>query len=314
MPVFSGGIPVTFGKYYFVDANDGSDAYEGTSIARAKATVLAGYNLTTTNNHDVVLLSAATEHTVTAKLTIAKNRVHLMGLDGNAGRYYGQRSRVSLGATTSITSTVRVTGVGCTLRNIKWSNASNVGAASYVIEDGGEYTLIENCELYKSDDNDQTAAAELLGNGDSSLYRHCTFGSLATATSGAINRPCVMFDREQITGKVARDVMFEDCLFWRNAGDGGNVFIEVTAADDIERMVYFKNCTFIANPLGQTMTNVVESAATNGYLMFTGCHSINCGSWATSATNANVYVEVYCAQEEGTSDATTHQGLMVQAT
>jgi hypothetical protein len=207
-----------------------------------------------------------------------------------------------------------VTGVGVSLRNIKWSNASNVGGASYVIEDGGEYTLIENCELYKSDDNDQTAAAELLANGDSSLYRHCTFGSLATATSGAINRPCVMFDREQITGKVARDVTFENCLFWRKAGNSGNIFLEVTAADDVERMILFRDCVFVANILGETMTNVIESAATNAHILMIDCNAVNCGSIATSATNAAVYTNVFCAQEEGASDATNFQGLMVQVT
>jgi len=214
VPVGSGQIPITFGNYYFVDANNGSDSYDGKTMATAKATVLAAYNLTTTNNNDVIILSAATEHTVTAKLTVAKNRVHFVGLD-TGGRYFGQRARISLGTTTSITSTMRVTGVGCTFRNIKFSNASNQGTQSFVVEDGGEYTLFENCEFYKSDDMDATAAAELLAEGDSSLYRQCTFGSLATATSGAINRPCVLFDRGVITGKVARDNAFVDCLFWR---------------------------------------------------------------------------------------------------
>lgn len=313
VPVSSGQIPVTYGNYYFVDYDNGADGNSGTKMDKAKKTLAAAYALTTSNNNDVIVLSANSEHTLTAKLTVSNNRVHFVGLD-TGGRYYGQRARVTLGTTTTITSTMRVTGVGCTFRNIKFSNASNQGTQSFCVEDGGEYALFENCEFYKSDDMDKTACAELLANGDSSLYKHCTFGSLTTATSsGDINRPVVLFDREIITGKVARDNMFVDCLFWRKAGHVNNIFIEATAADDAERMVLFKGCTFVANILGEAMVNVVESALTNAHMMFIDCHAVNCGSWATSATNAGVYVSVQ-EPTSTTSLATTHQGLMVQAT
>jgi len=308
-PVTSGGIPLTYGDTYFVDYDNGADrTNRGKKIDSAFKTVSYANDALTTNNHDLVLLSAVSEHATTAKLTVAKNRTHWIGLEGG-GRYFGQRSRIGLGATTTITSTMRTTGVGNVFRNIKFSNQSNTGSASYVVEDGGEYSFFENCEFYKSDDMDQTSAAELLANGDSSFYRACTFGSLATATSGAINRPCVMFDRELIAGKVARDNMFEDCLFWRNAGNSGNIFIEVTAGNDVERMILFRHCTFIANILGQTMTNVIESAATNAHVMFIDCNAVNCGSWATSATNAGVYVEQKLA-----STTDNEYGLMIQAT
>ena len=309
-PITGGGIPLTYGDVYFVDYDNGLDRTgRGKKINSAYKTVAQANTSITTNNHDVVLLSANSEHATTAKLTVSKNRSHWIGLEGG-GRYFGQRSRIGLGATTSITSTMRTTGVGNVFRNIKFSNQSNTGATSYTVEDGGEYSLFENCEFYKSDDNDRTTAAELLANGDSSLYRGCTFGSLATATAASdINRPVVMFDREQIAGKVARDNMFQDCLFWRKAGHANNIFLEVTAADDVERMILFRNCTFIANILGETMTNVIESAATNAHVMFIDCNAVNASSWATSTTNAGVYVEQKLA-----STTDNEYGLMIQAT
>jgi len=308
MPTVGGGIPITTGTYYWVDPTNGNDAFDGKAKDRAFKTIDAANDAVTTNKNDVVLLDAYAQHTLTEKLTVSKSRVHFVGLDGG-GRYYGQRARVSLGANTTEDATLEVTGVGCTFRNIKFSNASNMGATTYCVKDGGEYSLFENCEIYKSDDLDQAASAEFLCNGDSSLYKHCTFGSLDTRRA-ATNLPNIMFDREIITGKVARDVMFDDCLFWVNPYDTGSVFIIFTAANDAERMVLFRNSTFIASDLNSvTPDNVVESALTTAQCAFVNCWSVNATSWASSTTNLNVFVPSY----EALGEADSCQGLMVAA-
>lgn len=313
MPTMGGGVPITTGTYYWVDPTNGSDAFDGKSLKSAFATVAAAYAACTTNKNDVILLDAYAGHALSEKLTVSKNRVHFVGLDGG-GRYYGQRARITRAANTTDDANIEVTGVGCTFRNLKFDNASNTGAGSYSVKDGGEYTLFENCEFYKSDDLDQADSAELLCNGDSSLYRHCTFGSLATRRA-ATDLPNVMFDAGVITGKVARDVMFQDCLFWVNPYDTGSVFLLADAANDAERMILFRDCVFIANDINAvTPNNIVESILTDGQMLFIGCHSVNVASWASSANNLNVFLPVYCAQEEGASDATNFQGLMVLAT
>jgi hypothetical protein len=119
-----------------------------------------------------------------------------------------------------------------------------------------------------------------------------------------------MFDREIITGKVARDVMFQDCLFWVNAYDTGSMFIRFTAADDAERVVMFRNCAFIANKINSVApANVVESSVTNAVVPFIDCWSVNVTSWASSTTNSNVYVPTY----EAIAEADSCQGLMIAA-
>ena len=56
--------------------------------------------------------------------------------------------------------------------------------------------------------------------------------------------PCVMITRETITGKVARDVTFGGCNFWRKCGDTDNRFVHGTGATDVERMMLFDDCVF----------------------------------------------------------------------
>jgi len=281
------------GKQYFVDYDNGSDNADGKTPTTAKKTLAAAYALMVTNQNDVCYLSAYSEHTLTAMLDVSKNRVHFVGCDG-ANRYYGQRARVGLGVTTAATdiATIKNTGVGNTFQNIKFSNSNTVDEALYCFADGGEYTLIENCEIYKSTDLDVTGAAELLCNGDSSLYRNCTIGSNANAISGAIIRPCVLVTRETITGKVARDVMFEDVLFWRKCGNSANRFVYGANATDVERMMLFKNCIFFNTKLASATPaqNVAFGAAqTEGYVLLWNCSSV--GAATAMSTTTGVFVD-----------------------
>jgi hypothetical protein len=251
-----GGIPITEGNYYYVDAGIGSDGYKGTSIDRPFATVAKAYAATTSNNNDVICLVGSGTHTLTSMLTVSKNRVHFVGLDGT-GRPYGQGAKVSLGVTTAATDvgTILNTGVRNTFHNIKFINNNTVAEGIYCFVDGGEYTVMSSCEIYKSTDMDVTGAAELVANGDSSQYINCTIGSLATARSGAVIRPCVLVTKATAAaGKVARDVLFKECRFWINASNTANRFVYGANATDVERIMEFDRCKFdgwkcIAGPL-----------------------------------------------------------------
>lgn len=277
---------LTFGNVYWVDYANGSDSNDGKTASTAFKTVAKAYATVTTNNNDVILLAAnGSAHTLTSMLDVSKNRVHFFGLD-MAGRRYGQRARISMGDSTVAAdiAVVKVTGVGCTFHNIKFSSSSTVAASIYTVADGGEYTYFENCEFYKSTDLDQTAAAELLCNGDSSQYVHCTFGSLVDAISGAIRRGCVALTRETITGKVARDVSFVDCLFWRKAGNTANCMVSSTTATDVERMLLFENCVFMnAKLAAATPAQAIIGTATltEGYVLVKDCVT-NCTKFSTT--------------------------------
>ena len=271
------------------------------------------YDATESNNNDVIVLDGNSTHALTEMLTVSKNRVHFIGLDYLLGihRRYGQSSKISLGVTTAATdiASILVTGVRCSFRGLKISNSNTVAEGIYCVADGGEYTYFEDVEMYKSSDLTVTGAAELVCNGDSSMYKNCYIGSTVNALTGAIIRPCVTFSRGlAATGKVARDVTFEGCIFARKAGNTANCFLYGAEATSIERLGYFKECVFwnAALAAATPAENVDFGAAlTDGAVLLHNCTSINAGT--SMGTQTGIFVDSP-VPTAGTS------GISVQAT
>lgn len=275
IPVLGGGgVPATFGIVYFVDADIGSDGNRGLGPDDALKTVAKAYSKCRTNKHDVIVLSGVGAHTLTDELTVAKNRVHFVGLGGGS-RYIGQRTRFEMGVTTgSAIAIVQVTGVGCTFTNIKFRSVDTLATSLYAVADGGEFTQFTNCSFEKATDLNQATAAEFLCNSDSGYYKNCTFGNMIYQVSVA--RGCVLVTRETITGKVARDCIFEDCLFLNNTSSATAVHVKTTLATDVERFMIFKSCIFMTAKLSSaTQTNAIHGAAalTVGEIL---CHECTC--------------------------------------
>lgn len=273
-----GGIPVTFGntandgagKVYFVNPTTGSDGNKGTSMDKPFASISAAYSAATSNNHDVIVLSASSAHVPTDELTVSKNRLHFWGMDAVVRDYgYGSRSRVTMGVTTGTAiAIVQNTGVGNTFSNIKFDSSDTLSTSLYSFAEGGEYTIISNCEIYKSTDLNQATAAELLMNGDSALVTGCTVGSLANQVTAA--RTNVLLTRTTIAGKVARDVTFKDCLLWQNTTSATACHFHATTATDVERMFLIDNCMMYSAKLSTaTMGDaiIVDTAQTEGNII-----------------------------------------------
>ncbi len=297
-----------FGNTYYVDATNGSDSNPGTTSDKAYATVAEAYDNMTTNNHDVVYISGYAEHTLTSMLSVSKNRCHFIGADFD-GRRYGQSTRISLTATSGATNiaTLQNTGVRNSFKNIKFSNASTVDEGIYCVADGGEYTVIDSCEMYKSTDLDITGAAEFLCNGDAGQYRNCYIGSTVNAISGAILRPCVLLTRETITGKVARDITFEDTIFARKCGNTGNRFVYGANATDVERLGLFDSCIFWNAALAAAVPaqNVAFGASlTDGAVLLRNCSAMNAAT--AMSTTTGVFVD-------GAAPTAATSGIAVQA-
>jgi len=283
------GIPATFGKVYFVDVANGSDGYDGLSMKVGgghgpKATVLAAYNATTTNNHDVIVMTGAGGHTFSDELVVSKNRVHFVGLGGGT-RYLGQRTRWTMGVTTgSAIALLKVTGVGCTFTNIKMTSSDTLSTSLYCVADGGEFTQFTNCWMEKSTDLDQTGAAELLANGDTCYYYRCTIGNGIYTPSVA--RQNVLATRETISGKAARSCIWEDCLFLSRCGS--TTFVNVRATtNDFERTTLFKNCHFEAvktSTATQDEAFGIASALTDAQITLTNPTVVNITNIATASS------------------------------
>jgi hypothetical protein len=283
----AGDLPATKGRYIFVDYGSGSDDNNGVSIDSPVKTIAQAYSMATTNQDDVIVLMGNSTHVLTAMLTVAKNRVHFVGMDASGGRSYGQNAKISLGVTTAATDigTLKNTGVRNSFANIKIMNSNTVAEGLYSVVEAGEYAKYSQCEFYKSTDLDVTGAAELALNGDSAVFEDCTFGSTANAISGAIIRPCVMLTKALVAGKVSRDVMFRNCRFWRWAGNAANAFVGSTTATDVERRMEFRDCTFETTKKSTATPAVAVGGAaafTAGEILLTGTTAENgCTALAT---------------------------------
>ena len=294
VPMIGNGVPATFGDVFFVDYRNGADGNTGKSPDRALKTLSRAYALCTTNHNDVVLVDGDSTVTETAMISLTKNRVHTIGLTGPGFPLgYGAGAKVNIGVTTDTDdiALIKNTGVRNSFSNIKFSSGNTLTEAIYVFAEGGEYTRFFGCEFYKSTHLTTTAAAEVLCNGDSAQFYGCTFGDLVNArgTGGSCVRATVNFDREQITGKVARDVSFVDCTFLVNAADTGVAMCHITAATDIERRLVFERPKFInahlalADP-GEAI--LISAAQTQGKVLLIDPVTLDCSAHASASAGA----------------------------
>lgn len=288
------GIPPTYGKRIFVDYDNGNDNNVGESLDTAFKTVAQALSVARTNKDDQLILSTNATHVLSAMLSVTINRVHFYSLDFT-GRTYGLGAKVSLGVTTAATDigTISNTGVRNSFHGIKFLNSNTVTEGIYCFVDGGEYTVLDRVELYKSTDLDQTGAAELVANGDSSQYFNCFIGTTVDAISGAIIRPCVTMSRDLAgSGKVARDVTFKNCIFARKCGNTANRFVYGAEATAIERMGLFEDCIFWNTALATATPaqNVAFGATlTDGSVLLRNCSSI--GAATAMSTTTGVFVD-----------------------
>jgi hypothetical protein len=285
MPVLGSGVPTTFGKVVFVDADNGSDGNDGSSLEAAVKTIAQAYSLVRTNRDDVIMLSTNAVHTISAMLDLSKSRVHFVSLDC-FGRRYGQRAKMYMGVTTAVTDVfmIKNTGIGNTFSGIKFYNDNTLTQNVAAVGEGGEYAVYSNCEFYDSTRLTSDTHAEMVLNGDSAQFNNCTFGSLADAVTGDKVRPAILLTKETVgTGLVSRDVLFDGCRFWKQAGGTTTAMVK-GAATDVERVMEFHDCQFVANPLGSTPAVAISSATlTVGMMILTGdtC-AFNCTKIATA--------------------------------
>lgn len=295
VPLTGSGVPATSGNVLWVNYTYGDDgrSVKSQSAQRPLKTVAKAYSYATTNKDDVICLTGSAFHPVTEMLTVAKNRVHFVGVDGTPGRMYGQNAKISMGVTTAATDIGAVlnTGVRNSFQNIKFSSANTKEESIYTVVEGGEYSLYLNCEFFKETDLDVTGAAELVMNGDSSQVVGCTIGSSANAISGAITRANVLVTQGLAgAGKVARDVLIRDCLFLKKAGHVNNRFVYGANHNDIERMLLIKDCVFFSQKLSTAVpAQCVAFGAeqTAGYVLVDNPSSI--GNTKVSTTTG-VYI------------------------
>ena len=263
------------GKDFFVDAA-GSDVKSGTDWANAFKTYGAAYDAARSDKNDRIFVNGLSTIVEPAMVTVAKNRLHTIGVNGMLG-HFGQGAKISCALSTGATNiaTILNTGVRNTFIGLKVMNSNLVAEGLYAWAEGGEFTRFFNMEFYKDTDLDETGAAEFLHNGDSAQFYDCTFGSLANIIADNKIRPNVLLTAT-LAGKKCRDSIFQNCYFFSKAGGTEHVAVYGANATDVERLLAFDRCKFVNNKLAAaTPAHAIGfgAAQTEGVVLADNCTS-----------------------------------------
>ena len=253
------------------------------------ATVAEAYDAATTNSNDVILLDGwSTSHKVASMLTISKSRLHFVGMDGS-GRKIGTRTLISntgAGVAADV-AMVKITGTGCSFRNIAFKNNWTVAQNVSSILDDSVQSYFENCDIESLGSAHLTnaAAASLIINGVESVYKNCTIGQqtlLATVASG---------QQVLISASNSARNIFEKCLFQTWTSQITHCFIRAAASSIDSSQHTFIDCEFVnrsnAGGGGVELTAAVATSATlGGRLNFSFPRIFGAADLATAAAGA----------------------------
>jgi len=263
----TGSLPLTLGaagvgKIYFVDATNGSDGNTGLSPDQALKTVNQAYSLVTSNNQDIIVLSTNSTHTLSAPLTITKNRLTIIGADF-VGRVVQQAAKISTSSTESSAAHVmKNTGVRNTFINLKFIQSSTNAAALEVVRDGSEGAYYQNCSFVFGvvDNLNQTNAYEFVAGTDSMTMRDCLIGTETLLTSAARS---VFYIDQVTTSQEFKSNLIKDTIFLISSSSATADMVHVSANTDVLFTNLFDNCRFMASldsAGGAAVTNAVTSA------------------------------------------------------
>jgi hypothetical protein len=292
LPVLGGGgIPATKGTVFFVDYGSGSDGNSGTKISEPFKTVDKAYDMATTNMDDVIVLMGSTTHTLSEMLTVSKNRIHFVGMDGTGGRFVQQNAKMQIGVTGVATdlAPVLVTGVRNSFVNIKFINASTTNQTLYGFIDNGEGTYIDSCHMVKTAGLDDASWASFWMAGDSLTMKNCVLGQ-SNIPSGVAHFGILIDGKTGGASDTVKENFLENIyinMSVSTAAAATACFIKVADGSALNFNNVIKNLNavnFVQAGTGTIMTDAVLGAATTGgYLhlinpSFMGCTGVGAGS------------------------------------
>jgi len=265
-------------------------------LVRFYTSLKAAYDATESNNNDVILLDGNSSHVLASALTVSKNRIHFIGMDGG-GRLLQQGAKIENTDGTAAVWVIKNTGTRNTFRNLKVIQVDDDATSLTVFQEAGEGTYFQNCSfVFQVADNlDQTDAYEFVMGGDSCTFKECTFGNDTLETSGA--RAVMAFDK--LMSDSPKSNYWKDCMWQINSSEATAHFIRVLANTDMKFTHTFVDPTFVCattNSMGTAvLTETVENEvqAVEGNMLFVR-PATNTTDFST-ATNANTNIKVVAA-------------------
>lgn len=250
-------------------------------------TLLAAYTAAESNNNDVILINAHSNHYVSTMLTWAKNRIHVIGI-GTFGATDMQPEIALDTASADAAATIKVTGFGNTFTNIYITNNGTHANSLAALIDAGENTVYTNCHFSKQSDLDQTTCANVIASGDTTTWRNCKFGVDWLTVSAA--RASMLI---QATGSAKmKHNIFEDCYYIQATSSSSALHIWCAGTGHINFTNIWKNCIF-ATPIMASGSLLQQTVAvnftgiTNASILFVN-PATNAASFATTAVQVTV--------------------------
>lgn len=297
--ILGGGLGLPYiGNIFWVDPAAGSDSYSGTAPDQAKATVAAAYALTTSGNHDVVIINPSVSSTSTTgrtteteAITWSNKFTHLIGnaasviQDNRAGMNFA-------GTTGTASSSITISGTGCIFANLTLTASDD---ANEFVTITGDYNGFYNVDFKGSFNatavQDASWRALVLSGAQENYFSQCTFGG-DTATRSAASATV------EFESASSRNV-FEDCRFLMATSATTPVHVLFTGTSAIDRWIEFRDSTFY----NFTANNATEPAAVmdlsaqtaTGHVLLTGAPTlVNIDNWEATASG-RIYFNSYSA-------------------
>lgn len=293
--ILGGGLGLPYvGNIYWVDPSGGSDSNAGDAPDNALATVAAAYALTTSGQHDVVLINptgGTGRTTETTAITWAKRFTHLIG--NSAPTMQDTRAGMSFtGTTGTAAGSLTISENGCIFANLTFNGTDDVNVPVTI---SGDYNSFVGCDfkgaLNATSGDDAAARALVLSGAQENTFSACTFGAdtYARSTTNATL---------EFASAASRNV-FESCNFIMAADNVGPVHVLFTGTSAIDRWIQFNNCTwysFWANDADK-ITAVMDLSAQSatGHVLLTGSQvAVGADDWEASASG-RIYMQPFTA-------------------
>lgn len=300
--IVGGGLGLPYvGNIYWVDPSAGSDSNNGSSLANALATVAAAYALTTSGNHDVVLIvptGGTGRSAETTAITWSNKFTHLIG--AAAPTMQDARAGISFGTGGSLT----VSGTGCLFQNVTFNGTSDVNVPVTV---SGSYNSFLGVDfkgsLNATTGDDAAARALYLNGGQENYFANCTFGAdtfMRSTTNATV----------EFANAASRN-FFDGCDFRMAVDNAGPVHVLFTGTSAIDRDVVFRDCSFYsfsannATPVTAVMDLSAQTATGHVRMLGTVVQQ-GATDWEASASG-RIYMQPWTA-------TTTAIGIAVNPT
>lgn len=269
----------------------------GRNLSDGTTPIEQAYAAAESNNNDVILLDANSTHLLSEGLTVSKNRVHFIGMDGGE-RLVQQGAKIQTPSTADEAFAIKVTGTRCSFRNIKVIQASTDAAALTVLTEGSEGSLYKNSSFVFGvvDNLDQTTAHEVLAGSDSCTYINCTFGADTLLTSAARS----VFHIDQVSGFEFKSNILRECIFIISSSSSTATFVRLDAVGDILFTNVFDRCIFVASVDSAGGAAIAEASQTGtstvkGVLVYNYCSVFNVTDFSTATSGRNAATQVVAA-------------------